>query len=304
MKYGYANTLKAAAFFTTYEAVKRALNADTGAAGGNPSDPGRNRLPNPLKHAIASISAETVSCLITTPAEVIKQNAQVVDDAGSSGAKDGKTPTVQGNACGRAGMAEESSTSPLKEEQGRRAAGPALQVLGRFRHQPWKLWSGYLTLVARNVPFSGLQFPMFEFIRGRVLEARSRRRSTASPSPDPAGSESRWKQVAEHAGLTGLSASVSGSIAAIATTPIDVVKTRVMLSAGDDAGGEQGKQKPGAFAVGRQILREEGAKGLFRGVAIRAVWTAVSMSMYLSIYEGSKFYLANRWRDRAMGDTA
>lgn len=126
---------------------------------------------------------------------------------------------------------------------------------------------------------------------------------------DPRGSgEGKWNQVVERAGLTGLSASVSGTVASLITTPIDVVKTRVMLSAGNGVNAGEAKEpqqssgskskKPSSFAVGRQILRDEGHKGLFRGGALRAGWTAVALSMYLSIYEGSRFYLENRRRER------
>jgi hypothetical protein len=102
---------------------------------------------------------------------------------------------------------------------------------------------------------------------------------------------------------------VSGSIASVITTPIDVIKTRVMLSASDNAGaesgiggkqGEKGSRK-GAWAVGKQIIRDEGVRGLFKGGMIRGVWTAVSLSLYLGLYEGGRFYLENR-RRRLEGD--
>lgn len=94
---------------------------------------------------------------------------------------------------------------------------------------------------------------------------------------------------------------MSGTVASLVTTPIDVVKTRVMLSATENTGsgaGEEadGTKKPakGTFAVGRKIFFEEGVRGLFKGGAIRAVWTAVGLSLYLSMYEGGRVYLENR----------
>lgn len=114
------------------------------------------------------------------------------------------------------------------------------------------------------------------------------------------------EQLIERAGLTGISASLAGLVASTVTTPIDVVKTRVMLSASEDGGvgskekkGPVGKSisaggKKGTIAVGREIVQKEGVRGLFKGGAIRAGWTAVSMSLYLSLYEGGRFYLENR----------
>lgn len=94
----------------------------------------------------------------------------------------------------------------------------------------------------------------------------------------------------ERALLTGLAASVSGGFASTVTTPIDVVKTRVMLAA------SEGVANRGIWAMGRQIYRDEGLRGLFRGGAIRSVWSAAALSIYLGIYEGERLYLENKRR--------
>ncbi|KAF7118259.1 hypothetical protein CNMCM5793_007675 [Aspergillus hiratsukae] len=256
------------AFFTTYEAVKYTLtNAST-----HHNDPEHNHLPfthslpQPIIHAIASSTAEMVACLMMTPAEVLKQNAQV---ASVDSSKDGRA--------GKSAMA---------------------QVVGRFKHRPWKLWSGYTALVGRNLPFTGLNFPLFELFRSHLVEWRKRRKEND-------GIKTReWNPLVERAALTGMAASMSGMIASVVTTPIDMIKTRMMLSAsrnneGDGNGG--GKKKVagwGTLRVGKEIYRNEGIRGLFKGGAIRAAWTAVSLSMYLSMYEAGRFYLENRRREK------
>lgn len=121
--------------------------------------------------------------------------------------------------------------------------------------------------------------------------------------------------------VTGLAASVSGSFASTVTTPIDVIKTRMMLAASEgdaeskksgksgsaengDWEGEGKKKKMrrvasrGIWAMGRQIYKDEGWPGLFRGGAIRSVWSAMALSIYLGIYEGGRLYLENRRRAR------
>ncbi|CAN0241744.1 unnamed protein product, partial [Hapterophycus canaliculatus] len=72
-------------------------------------------------------------------------------------------------------------------------------------------YAGYLTTVVREIPFSFIQFPIYEWLKVK----------TSSPlEPYEAAS----------------CGSVSGAFAAAVTTPIDVVKTRLMLGAVSEFG--------------------------------------------------------------------
>ena len=240
----------AGAFFTTYEGVKYTL--------GNLSY-SRYTLPTPIIHATASSVAEMVTCLMITPAEVLKQNAQVIHNQSRN----------QGRGHGR----------------GRGRGSVFLSVASRFRHKPWNLWSGYTALVGRNLPFTGLHFPLFEYVRSHLVawwwrQEHNKRKDTS--------------RVAIRAVLTGLAAAVSGTVASVVTTPTDVIKTRMMLAAD---GAESGRAAPGTVEIGKQIYQKEGVRGLFRGGLLKAGWTALSLGLYLGIYEGGRLYLENRRKD-------
>lgn len=154
-----------------------------------------------------------------------------------------------------------------------------------------------------------MQFPMFEYLRTSIHISRKRKgRSTGS--------------IWETGLVTAISAGTAGSVAAVATTPIDVVKTRIMLSAADndqprgeeqlkvvkeiEAQGKDAKAeiekaqqaarggRAGGLAVGREILRTEGVKGLFRGGALRGLWTALGSGLYLGVYESGRRHLEGR----------
>ena len=242
------------AFFTTYEGAKSFLHAH------GPHRPnGSPYVPTPLVHAAASSLAELVSCLILTPAEVIKQNAQMVQQAASS-----------------------SSSSATA------------QALRRFQ-RPSQLWRGYTALAARNLPFTAMQFPLFEHLKAWLLAHRDR-------------SGARSRTIAEHAGVTALSAGGAGAVAAVLTTPVDVVKTRIMLAAAAATGrsgpasphvlaadtSAQKTGRPSSWSVGREVWRSDGMRGLWRGGALRGAWTALGSGLYLSVYESGREMLGRR----------
>lgn len=277
----------AGVFFYTYESSKSFLSTTLPTS-----------IPIPFTHSLASAGAELASCLVLTPAEVIKQNAQMLRRSSSG-----------------PGSSQSKSTS--------------LEALNMLRHTSGGVWrrlfSGYTALAARNLPFTALQFPLFEGVRTRIWEVRDRdrdRKKGRVPLENDNRSEvERSRSLVETGLVTGLSAAVSGSLAAFVTTPMDVVKTRMMLAAGGEkkkqkqkqpessSSGEkkvllengQGRQqhksksksKSGAsgFQVAKEIFRERGIRGLFRGGALRTTWAAFGSGLYLGSYEVAKVWL-------------
>ncbi|MCJ1479463.1 hypothetical protein MMC13_008149 [Lambiella insularis] len=260
------------AFFTTYEGTKSLLLRLNPKVGDTDSP----LIPAPFIHATASSLAELVSCFILTPAEVLKQNAQMVRKSASA-----STQPFDGNA--------------------------TIKALRKF-NKPSQLWKGYTALAARNLPFTAMQFPMFEHLKKAILNYRERQ-GTARGT------------VLERGIITAISAGSAGSVAALITTPIDVVKTRIMLSAASESGtpreceqavkqaAAQGTDpkaemerarrtarggRAGALAVGKEIFRIEGTKGLFRGGALRSTWTALGSGFYLGVYESGRSFLGDR----------
>ncbi|OAR01708.1 hypothetical protein LLEC1_06941 [Akanthomyces lecanii] len=234
-------TLPAAGvFFSTYELSKTTIAR-------------LSLLPLPVVHSVASTMAEAASCLVLTPAELIKQHAQMMQSSG--GKKTGSTS--------------------LK----------AIRVLyetgvGR------RLFTGYTALLARNLPLTAMQFPIFEHLRSKIWATRPRR-------------EPGHQRILETGAIAGASAATAGAIAAFITTPSDVVKTRMMLltGGGDNAAAFEksgqsratGEQRP--WHVAKQVYRESGTRGLFRGGGLRSTWTAVGSGLYLGTYDAAKLWL-------------
>jgi hypothetical protein len=150
---------------------------------------------------------------------------------------------------------------------------------------------------------------MFEYFRTGIKEYRKKKGTFTG-------------RLGETAWITAVSAGTAGSIAALITTPVDVVKTRVMLSAaGENSEGEAKKKiekarqqgqslkslasekavtKKSGFTVAREVVQESGIRGLFRGGSLRATWTALGSGLYLGVYESGRVWLGER-RDNHQG---
>jgi solute carrier family 25 (mitochondrial S-adenosylmethionine transporter), member 26 len=177
-----------------------------------------------------------------------------------------------------------------------------LEVLKHFK-KPSQLFRGYTALAARNLPTTSMMFPMFEHLK-RTIKGYKQRKGTATGT------------LTETGVITAISAGSAGSVAAVVTTPVDVIKTRIMLSAAEEGSdmyakkmvaeakakgqlagtptGEQGVARKSGLMVAKEVVRENGVKGLFRGATLRGTWTALGSGLYLGVYESGRVYLGDR----------
>eukprot|EP00475_Leptophrys_vorax_P035120 TRINITY_DN5751_c0_g1_i1.p1 TRINITY_DN5751_c0_g1~~TRINITY_DN5751_c0_g1_i1.p1 ORF type:complete len:268 (+),score=76.51 TRINITY_DN5751_c0_g1_i1:62-865(+) len=141
-------------------------------------------------------------------------------------------------------------------------ATAAIAGIGGFRG----FFVGYWTTVMREIPFSIIQFPIYEALKQHFKVK------------DPVS-----------AALCG---SVAGGFAAAVTTPIDVAKTRKMLEV---------KKIDSAFkyrdlslvSVIKTVYREEGFATLFSGVVPRVTWISIGGFVFFGAYEGTKAFMSN-----------
>lgn len=78
-------------------------------------------------------------------------------------------------------------------------------------------------------------------------------------------------------GRTLLSGGISGIVAGLVTTPIDVIKTRMMVNAIKEY-----TITPLGWAS--KIFQEEGIKGLFRGWKVRVLYLGIGGMLYFGVY--------------------
>ncbi|KJA14503.1 hypothetical protein HYPSUDRAFT_49140 [Hypholoma sublateritium FD-334 SS-4] len=179
----------------------------------------------PVKHMVAASVAEVVACLIRVPTEVIKTRMQT-------------------SSYGTLGESSLASARLVLANGGLR---------GFYR--------GFGITVMREIPFTSLQFPLYELLKLQLSHKVGRK-----------------PLYAHEAAICG---SIAGGFAAALTTPLDVLKTRVMLDTRDSS-----KEKlPSLINRFRSIYISEGPKALFAGVVPRTLWISAGGAVFLGVYE-------------------
>ena len=133
---------------------------------------------------------------------------------------------------------------------------------------------GYWTTVAREIPFSFIQFPIYEGLKKAIAYGQ--------------GAETTPSQGA-------FCGSFAGAIASAATCPLDVVKTRMMLGAKT----QSGEAYVGTMNSLLTIYREEGGLALFSGLGPRVGWITVGGFVFFGAYEKAQEVL---WKTKGWGE--
>ena len=213
----------ASLFFITYETTKSFFHT---LSGGRANEGARGAG----VHMLAASLGEVAACSVRVPTEVVKQRAQAGQHA--------------------------SSAAALRAILGSRRE---IGVLGVWR----ELYRGWGITIVREVPFTVIQFPLWE---GMKAQARRRR----------GYEEGKGGEKDIGALESALYGSIAGAIAAGLTTPLDVLKTRVMLAEG---------KRPSVRKIFTGIVRDEGPRVLFSGVGPRVTWISIGGAIFLGSYQ-------------------
>lgn len=128
------------------------------------------------------------------------------------------------------------------------------------------LYVGYGSFLLRDLPFDAIQFCIYEQIRiGYRLAAR---RDLNDP---------------ENAIIGAFAGAITGAI----TTPLDVIKTRLMVQG-------SANQYKGICDCVRTIVKEEGTHALLKGIGPRVLWIGIGGSIFFGVLERTKQILAQK----------
>ncbi|KAH6679553.1 s-adenosylmethionine mitochondrial carrier protein-like protein [Halenospora varia] len=221
----------AALFFCTYEYSKSFLSARRQAKQITEGGPGLREWEAPIEHMVAASLGEVAACAVRVPTEVVKQRAQA-----------GQHPSSL------------SALSAILSQH--RSIG----MSGVWR----ELYRGWSVTIMREVPFTVIQFPLWESMK------EYRRRTSGKDGIS--------------AFESGLFGSAAGAIAAGVTTPLDVLKTRMMLA----------KEKTAMIPLLKQILKDNGPRAFFAGIAPRVMWISIGGAIFLGSYQWASNTLTER----------
>jgi len=196
----------------------------------------------------------------------------------------------------------------LQASTGASAAGHLQDTLRGIRemvgaHGYKTLWRGLTLTLWRDVPFSGMYWWGYEWVRGQLTDARERYRGR-SRSLDLGHSTQRQRRRSQsrenHRDTftdSFIAGATSGAFASIVTTPFDVGKTRTQVFRDAGPGTTTASQAAAAAAapeeqnMGRllwHILKTEGMPGLFKGWVPRTLKVAPACAIMISSYEVGK----------------
>ena len=176
-------------------------------------------LAPPVKHILSAACGSVTTSLVRNPFEVVKQQMQV----------------------GQHKSAREAPFAIIKQQG----------IAG--------LWIGVGSLICREIPFDGIQFVIYEFLKSVDY-------GTASTT---IGMFSHF-----------LHGAIAGGTAAFVTTPIDVAKTRMMT--------QYNKEKIMYTSLPQTIgliFRSEGLTALWQGWTVRVLFTTVGGVMFFGTFE-------------------
>jgi solute carrier family 25 S-adenosylmethionine transporter 26 len=246
----FGSAPSAASFFIVYDGVKRSLLPPSSASSEPPS-----RAHVFFTHSLASSLGEISACAVRVPTEVIKQRAQ----AGLFG---GSTLLALKDIL--------SLRHAVPETQSTAGSGSAAPVKRGYGQVIRELYRGAGITIAREIPFTVLQFTMWESMKATYAQRYLQRTE---------GTATKEAQIP--ASTSAMFGSVAGAIAAGLTTPLDVIKTRVMLARRGDGGVD-------APLRVKDIVRgiaQEGLGAFWRGIGPRVAWIGIGGAVFLGSYQ-------------------
>lgn len=138
-------------------------------------------------------------------------------------------------------------------------------------------YAGFGPFVARDIPFSAIQFPFYEVLKMTSIKLLAARAGVNEASYELPGI------------VNSINGSIAGATSGFLTTPLDVLKTRRMTFQSTSDG--KNKQMSLSSEVSG-IIADEGVPGLFKGATMRMMYLTIGGFAFFGVYENAKGFIA------------
>ncbi|KAK8921086.1 hypothetical protein KSP39_PZI020825 [Platanthera zijinensis] len=146
-----------------------------------------------------------------------------------------------------------------------------------FREEGYRaFYASYKTTVVMNAPFTAVHFATYEASKRALMEL----------SPDNSGDERLF--------VHATAGAAAGALAAVVTTPLDVVKTQLQCQG---VCGCERFSSSSIMGVAGAVIKRDGFRGLMRGWKPRMLFHAPAAAICWSSYEASKSFF-QRFNER------
>lgn len=162
-----------------------------------------------------------------------------------------------------------------------------LKTLTR-NHGISSLWKGLLPTLFRDVPFSAIYWSIYESSRESEFILSSSHYIANNLGNFKNNNQSNGKIIQGsyiHFIQSFLTGAFAGSVAAVITTPFDVVKTVQQVQSSNS---NSNQYKDGMIKLLLNIGKNEGLSGMFKGLIPRLIKVAPSCAIFISSYEVGK----------------
>ena len=135
-------------------------------------------------------------------------------------------------------------------------------------------FTGYEGVLYRDIPYTILELGLYDVFKRFIVDQRN--------------TEDQSTESSSSIGQDIVAAAITGGITAFLTTPLDTVKTKLMV---DDYGGASFMD---CFAA---TVQDHGVSAVFAGVAARIAWIVPFTAIYLPTYDAIKRVFQQRYMD-------
>jgi solute carrier family 25 (mitochondrial S-adenosylmethionine transporter), member 26 len=139
-------------------------------------------------------------------------------------------------------------------------------------------YEGYLTALARDIPFRVAQLTTYEYTKDIFLRMKMDRKKRTDGTTDTA-------VVVLSAAEAAVVGAIAGTVAAFITSPLDRFKT-LLVTDSEKWGGT-------VVSCAAQVWKQEGPRGLLKGVVPRLAYITPSVAIFFVAYEFAQQKLKN-----------